>query len=193
LKPKENWDNKMDVFDSYCLELLEESKRFLEIAIENNKSGNVDSIKPFLRSSILLAHSSLEAYVNNICLEFETSKALTLHEKAFLLEKEITFANGVFSISERLKMTRLIERIELICTKFKRPIDRKSSWWSQLKEGIEYRNSIVHPKESKEISIEITKRSIQSIIQCIDALFLAVYKRKFPKSNMELNSKLNFR
>ncbi|HOA06420.1 MAG TPA: hypothetical protein PK419_00285 [Spirochaetota bacterium] len=179
----------MDKYDKYCNDLLEEAKRFLEIA--KTKSENYQM--PYLHASILISISSLESFVYGISDDFKDSRALTMHEIAFLSEKEILFENGKFQISNKLKMNRLIERIEFIFQRFKQDsLNKNNQWWSQLNEGIRIRNSIVHPKECVSLTYDNVSNTLKAIIQCINELFLVVYKRKFPKFKLGLNSKLNF-
>ncbi len=90
-------------------------------------------------------------------------------------------------------MCRLIERIELLFRKFNySKLDKKSKWWSNLNEGILLRNSLVHPKEYSELRIVQIEATLKAIIECIDRLFKAIYKRGFPNIKIGLESKLTF-
>lgn len=183
----------MNEFDKYCDNLLDEAKRFLEIADEKQKRDTSDYIEPFLRSSLLLGFSSLEAFIHGIADDFKDSKALTLHEKAFLNEKEVRFKDGEFVISDSIKITRLTERIEFICQKFKpSSINKNAVWWTRLKDGIHKRNSIVHPKNHEKLTIDSVKAILSAIIDCIDIVFLSVYKKHFPGKKHGLKAKCNF-
>jgi hypothetical protein len=180
----------MEKFDEFCNALLEESKRFLEKAKGEKEQVNLN---PYLHSSLLLSISSLEAFVNGISNDFEGASSLTVHEKSFLLEKDILFSKGEFKLDDRLKMSRLIERIEFLFKKFDySKLDKKSRWWQNLKEGISLRNSLVHPKDYSEIKIVQIESTLKSVIECIDRLFKAIYKRGFPYTKMGLDSKLTF-
>jgi hypothetical protein len=180
----------MENFDLFCNSLLEESKRFLERAKGEN---DPISINAFLHASLLLSISSLEAFVNGIAEDFKEASSLTVHEKSFLLEKEISLSNGEFKLDNRLKMSRLIERIEFLFRKFNySKLDKKLKWWQNLNEGIALRNSLVHPKEYSEIKIAQIESTLKSVIECIDRLFKAIYKKGFPSIKMGLDSKLTF-
>lgn len=180
----------MESFDEYSNNLLEKAKRFFEKAKEESTSISKDA---YLHSSLLLAISSLEAYINGIADDFKEADILSLYEKGFLLERDISLKNGEFVLENRLKMSRLIERIEFLFTKFdSSKLDKSSSWWQNLKKGISLRNSLVHPKEYTKISEFNIEQTLFSVIECINNLFLAIYKRKLPSKNMGLNSKLTF-
>lgn len=180
----------MSAFDEFSSNLLEEAKRFFEIAKE---TGDLSAKKAYLHASLLISISSLEAFINGIASDFRNASGLSLYEKAFLEEKKIILKDGEFSITEQLKMSRLIERIEFLFKKFdKVRIDKRSKWWQNLKEGISLRNKIVHPKEYHEIQEKQIEATLTAVIECINKLFLAIYKKKLPSFNMGLDSKLVF-
>jgi hypothetical protein len=180
----------MENFDLFCNTLLEESKRFLEKAKGEKEQININA---YLHASLLLSISSLEAFVNGIADDFREAFSLTLHEKSFLLEKDILLSNGEFKLDNRLKISRLIERIEFLFRKFDySKLDKKSKWWQNLNEGILLRNSLVHPKEYSDIKSVQIESTLKSVIECIDRLFKAIYKKGFPSIKMGLDSKLTF-
>jgi hypothetical protein len=180
----------MEKFDLFCDALLEESKRFLEKAKEEKEQINISA---YLHASLLLSISSLEAFVNGISDDFREASSLTVHEKSFLLEKDISLSNGEFKLDNRLKMSRLMERIEFLFRKFNySKLDKQLKWWQHFNEGISLRNSLVHPKEYSEIKFVQIESTLKSVIECIDRLFKAVYKKGFPNIKMGLDSKLTF-
>jgi len=180
----------MESFDEFSNNLLEEAKRFFEKAKSENNSA---AINAFLHSSLLLAISSLEAYVNGISDDFKDASSFNLYEKGFLLEREISLKNGEFKLENRLKISRLTERIELLFKKFDyTKLDKYAAWWQKLKEGIALRNSLVHPKEFTEINYKQIESTLKAVIDCVNNLFLAIYKKGLPTTNMGLDSKLSF-
>lgn len=90
-------------------------------------------------------------------------------------------------------MTRLVEKIELLCVKFtNEPLDKSNGWWSPLNESIKLRNQIVHPKSQKYLEIKEVTLAIKSVIECIDYVFVKVYKKGLPSATLELQSSLDF-
>ena len=180
----------MENFDEFSNNLLEVAKRFFEKAKVESTTNSKDA---FLHSSLLFAISALEAYVNGIADDFKDAAILNLYEKGFVLEKNISLKNGEFVLVDRLKMSRLIERIEFMFTKFdSTKLDKRSTWWQNLKKGISLRNSLVHPKEFTQISEKQIEATLLAVIECVNNLFLAIYKRKLPSKSMGLDSKLTF-
>ena len=180
----------MEKIDEFSNNLLEEAKRFFEKA---KVESTIKSKDAFLHSSLLLAFSSLEAYVNGISDDFKDADSLNLYEKGFLLEKKISLKNGEFILEDRLKISRLIERIEFLFKKFdSSKLDKRSTWWHNLNKGISLRNSLVHPKEFTQISETQIESTLFAVIECVNNLFLAIYRRKLPSKSMGLDSKLMF-
>lgn len=180
----------MTNFESFSNALLEQAKRFVEKAkIEKNEQA----ISAYLNSSLLLFVSSLEAYINGIADDFSSSPQFDLVEKAFLAEKEIELDNGKFIISKRLRMSRLIERIMLISSKFDEGKNIKSEWWwSSLVSGISLRNEIGHPKRDTILKLEQIETSGSAIIECINYLFTKIYHKGLPTYGMGLQSQFDF-
>lgn len=180
----------METFDQFSQALLEEAKHFLEKA---RQEKDTSAINAYLHASLLLSISSLEAYVNGIADDFKDQECLNIMEKGFLLEQEVSFKNGEFILKDNLRMSRLIERIEFLFSKFKpKKVDKNAKWWQDLNEGIKLRNKLMHPKEYNTLDVKQIETTLRSVIQCIDKLFQHVYKQKLPTHKLDLNSKLTF-
>jgi hypothetical protein len=180
----------MNAFDNFCNELLEQSKRFNE----NSKSETKPEGKvAYQHASLLLAICALEAYVNGISEEITLAKSFPIHEKGILLEKEIKLEKGEWITTNSLKISRLTDKIELLYKRHTRTeLDETHLWWTTLKNGIDLRNKLTHPKDEVKLSDPIIEKIINAVIECVSILYKAIYKRQFPKSNLSLVSKLDF-
>ena len=179
----------MQDVDEYAVSLLEQAKRFLEKAESQDDPGKTS----YLHASLLLAFCSLEAHVNAIASDFVQRTDLDLLTMSILCEKETDLKNGKFGLTNKLKIYRLEERIEFLHRKFSgHEIDKSSSWWSQLKEGLQLRNDITHPRDKAVVGKDVVKNSILSIIEVIDVLYFAVYRKNYPSRNRGLQSNLDF-
>lgn len=177
--------------DKFSKELLEESKRFLEKAQSRDESE--EGRKAYLHAALVLGFSALESYVNGIADEMLLRKELTVLERSILDEKEISFDDGEFKLTSKLKIYRLEDRINFLYKKYAgEPINTTESWWSDLKSGLKLRNEIAHPKSSPIINLDNTEKALKAIIKTIDALFVAVYKDNFILSKKGLKSTLSF-
>lgn len=183
----------MENFDLFNAQLLEESKRFLEKAHESTE--NVAK-QAFLHASLLLSMSALEASINSIseglfCEPYE--KEYSIIERALLLEKEIKFDKGEFTLGTNLKMTKIIERVEYLYFKFsKKKLDASEAWYPILIQSIRLRNELVHPKANVKLTEKQVGNCITCVIGAINTLFILVYRRGLPAYNLGLNSLLDF-
>lgn len=178
----------MNEFDQFCSELLEQSKRLLEKAKEE---GDPEGKQAYNNAGLLMSICALEAYINGIAEEVCLVVDYPLQLKGALLEKEIRLDGGEFYLSNTLKMARLTDRIEILYKKHGQKTFSET-WWITLKRGIDFRNKIVHPKESVVITTELLEQVILAVIECLKALYKAVYNRPFPKGNLSLVSRFNF-
>jgi hypothetical protein len=180
----------MQQIDEFATSLLEESKRFLEKAEEDE---DPPALTAYLHASLLLAFSALEAHVNAIADDFASRPELTPHELGVLQEKDVQLVNGSFQIQKGLKMFRLEDRVEFLHARFSgKQIDHSATWWSSLKEAINLRNQLTHPKGKISINSDSVGRAIQAVVDTIDNLYRAIYRSGFPAAGLRLDSELNF-
>lgn len=180
----------MDSIDTFASLLLEEAKRFLELAGEASEDEGVNA---HLHASVVLAFCALEAHVNAVSDEMALQKGLTAHEKSILLEREVRLENGQYKLKSDLKMHRLEDRILFLFARFtKSTLDKDAPWWAKLKVSLKVRNQISHPKDVTTLTKKDVATSIQAIIDCLDALYQAIYGRRLPAAARGLQSKMTF-
>ncbi len=180
----------MDSIDTFASLLLEEAKRFLELAGEASEDEGVNAN---LHAGIVLAFCALEAHINAVSDEMALQKGLTAHEKSILLEREVRLDNGQYKLKNDLKMHRLEDRILFLFARFtKSALDKNAPWWAKLKASLKIRNQISHPKDVMTLTKQDVTNSIQAIIDCLDTLYQAIYGRKLPAATRGLQSKMTF-
>ncbi len=179
-------------FDSFVTQLFEESKSFFEKA---KKTTDTDSKDAYLHSSLLLIMSCLEACVNSIAEELMIdpySEKYDLLEQSLLLEKDFIFENGHYKLGNRLKIYRTIDRIEFLIYKFSgKEIPVDAEWFLSLKQSFDIRNRLVHPKEYIKITEKQVENAIKSVLETINEIYKAVYKRAFPAYGFGITSRLD--
>jgi hypothetical protein len=176
--------------DSFANRLLEEAKRFLEKALENN-----DPIAQaaYLHAALMLSFCALEAHVNALAEEFSTATGLSAHEKGMLLERDVKLEDGQFQLRTSLRIARLDDRIEFLHTRFSgKAVDHTVGWWQRLSAATDLRNKLTHAKDVPQIEQAAVKNAIQAVIEVLDALYQAIYKRKFPPAGLGTQSQLTF-
>jgi hypothetical protein len=174
--------------DGFAASLLEEAKRFLEKAAESDGS---EAENANLHAALMLAFSALEAHVNSVADEIAVRRDIGPHELGALLEKTVRLKDGEYYLSSKLRIHRLEERIAILHRMFTgKPAS--GPWKSKLAAATDLRNKLTHPKDVPNISTASVKRAIEAVIETIDALYVSVYRKRFPAAHRKLESKLGF-
>ena len=182
----------MQEIDIFASELFEEAKRFLEKAKEPYDD---EGKKALLHAALLLGMSSLEAHINAICEEMSERNGLDLLDHSVLTEKEINFDKGQYRLTKKLKIYNLADRIIYLAKRFGgrgKKLDINSEWWNKLHQGIDLRNSLVHPKAKRDITDEQVESAFQGILGVLDALYVLLYDRHFPALGRGFDSRMTF-
>lgn len=180
-------------FDNFSNKLFEESKRYLEKAKEEQ---NIVAQEAFLHASLLISMSALEAQVNSISEELLKSPNMDIYnvyERALLSEKDISFEKGKFSVSNKLKIYRLSDRIEYLYFKFSgKTVGCSDVWYAELKNSINLRNKLVHPKSDITLTVAQVENALRAVLNTVNQLYLIIYKKGFPAYPLDLQSKYLF-
>jgi hypothetical protein len=180
----------MNEVDEFSRTLIEEAKRFLEKAQEEE---NPDGKTAFLHAAFLLGFSALEAHINAIADDFLVRTDLSILERSVLAEQDFRFEDGEFRAVNQLKMYRLLERLEFLHRRFSgKPIDKASSWWGELKSGINLRNKLVHPKDAPKLTEAATGKALKAILQALDTTYRKIYGTRYPGTGRGLDSSMEF-
>ncbi len=140
-----------------------------------------------LASSILLAWIAIESFVNNMLDDFTAlpEDMFQLHERAFLLEKEINFVDhgdnlGTFELS-RKQYVRLSDKIFFLIHKFNpnQKSFKGDELWQDFDKLKDIRNKIAHPRKADLLNIDIdqTKESIETSKKIINFISIKVWKK----------------
>jgi hypothetical protein len=183
----------MNDSDAQATLLLEEARRFLEKSMQSPTAS--DGQVAFLHAAILLAFSSLEAHINAVADEMALRPGLGVLAKSVLLELEYSLDKGEFKLTKRLKMYRFEDRLSFLLANFSNPpipAWTRESWWGDLKNGIDLRNQLVHPKSKVTIDIVAVEKALAAIVACLDFLYQSIYRRPFPSAKRGINASLTF-
>jgi hypothetical protein len=176
--------------DAYASSLLEVAKRFLEKGLV---ASDEESGKPYLTASLLIGVAALEAHLNAIAEEMSERAGLGVLERSILQERDYRLDKGEFQLGKALKMYRLEDRLEFIFKNFSKATSlRTAPWWSALQGALDLRNKIVHPKGSPNLTKVAVEKALQAIIDCLNALYFALFKKGLPGYKRGLDSILTF-
>lgn len=182
----------MNDIDLFASTLFEEAKRFLEKASEADSD---DGKAAFLHAALLLGISSLEAHINAISDEMIQRGNLSVLHQSVLSERDYAFDKGAFKLTNKLKMYNLIDRVEFLFKQFsihESKLDNRADWWSKLHQGIDKRNSLVHPKSAAPLEFHDVEHAFEGILGVLDALYQSVYGKSFPALGRRFDSKMSF-
>lgn len=175
----------MSEFVDYAKELMESAKGFAQ---KGKIATDHELEQAYLRASLLHAFSFLEAHLNELADHFRGKRTLTVHELGILLEREVRLEKGTFRLTRRPKFSRTVDRIEVLLRKFCTDLEaEKGSWFSHLTNALAKRNKLVHPKEKHDLSHTEVIRALKAIIDCVDTLFRAVFKKGLPYKGKSLD------
>ena len=176
----------MSEFEEYSAELLLASKKFMS---ESKVAGIAKPEQQrFLRAALTQAFFFLEAQLNYLAAHFSGSKDFDIVERSLLSERAIGMQKGVFVLTEAPKFFKLEDRIEFLLARFsKSVVSAKGQWFSNLKTSLLLRNRLVHPKEVHEVLLSEVELAILAILDCLSALYLAIFQKPFPLSKLGLH------
>lgn len=179
----------MAEIDQFASGLLEEAKRFLELAEGHRDTAGKDA---YLHAALMVGFCSLEAHVNAVAEELAERKGLSVHDKSILMEFEVKLQDGEFE-EGKSRFQRLEDRLMFLHRRFGRStFDTAVAVPPQLKTATKVRNRLTHPKGVTAVSNTDVKRALEAIIAAIDALYRSVYRKKLPAASRGLHSRLSF-
>jgi hypothetical protein len=179
----------MVALSSFASDLLEEAKGFLEKA---QAVGDQATKKAYLHAAVMVGFAAFEAHVNAMADDFLSRNDLYPHERGLLAEHVVELTDGAFEEKNLLKIQRLEDRVQFLCRRFlKTKIDRSASYWSEFVAATRLRNNLTHPKaEPPTISEAGVSKTLSAIIELLNFMFQAIYKKKLPAHNRGLSSKM---
>jgi hypothetical protein len=173
-------------FDTFSIQLLDEAKRFLE------KADDAERPDPFLHAALVLAFSSLESHLNGVAEELRLRQDTSLLDNAILSERGLRLKDGEWQLTPDLKFYRLEDRIVFLFRRYAGQDASVEAWWSVIKEAINARNGLVHPRDVMSLRVADVERLILSIVDALNALYMAVFGKGHPAHGRGLQSTLTF-
>ena len=155
---------------------------YAELLYEDAKvNGEGRNAHPYIIGSILNSWMSIESFINNMMQDFTSlsEEMFTIHERGFLEEKQVRFANkgiraGTFDLENKEEYRRLEDKILFLIAKFgkSKTIDKGTHIWQRFEKIKDKRNVLSHPKRNREI--ELTLKDAQQAIEVAKSLIALV-------------------
>lgn len=150
--------------------------------------GEERNATPYIIGSILNSWMSIESFINNMMQDFASlpEEMFTIHEKGFLEEKQVRFANkgtkaGAFCIENKEEFRRLEDKILFLIAKFGKgkTINKGTHIWQRFEKIKNKRNTLSHPKKNRDIELilEDAKEAIEVAKSVITLVSREVWKK----------------
>lgn len=143
---------------------LSYAERYLRLAEDELESSS--GVDWLLIPATILAWAAIESFVNNRLSDYSAlpEDLFELHERAFLLEKRVRFIDrgdeiGQFTL-EGTEYRRLEDKIFFLIAKFSSQGShsvRGKSLWQDFRRFKEDRDTLMHPRWDKDISLEVER------------------------------------
>ncbi len=129
-------------------EYLQDAYEFLVIAQRCKESREA---RRYYRASTFYTAGAIEAFLNYVAESFAYAQNLTPHEIAFLTDKNLTFSPEKLKVVEKTEYHKVEDKLKVLIRRFLPDLDLgKTSWWSELQEFKDFRDSLVHPRKSED-------------------------------------------
>jgi hypothetical protein len=167
-------------------DFLDYAERLYNDATEIGGNRNANA---YIIGSILNSWMAVESFINNMMHDFASlpKDMFTIHERGFLEEKQVRFANkgenaGTFHIENREEFRRLEDKILFLIAKFgtTKTIKKGATIWQRFEEIKEKRNYLSHPRRTKEIDLSL--KDAQEAIDVAKSVITFVSREVWGKS-----------
>lgn len=140
---------------------LEFAEKYIHMAEEG--SQRTQKIELLLIPSILSSWIAVEFFINNMLDDFSSlpDELFELHERAFLLEKKLTFINHGESIGnfilDQTEYRRLEDKIFFLISKFSptKHNFKGDTLWQNFEKFKDLRNKIMHPRKQLDVRVSV--------------------------------------
>jgi len=170
-------------------EYLKDAHFFLTKAIDESE---IELSQRYYRVSIFCELCAIESYVNYIAQPLELAEVMNTHETAFLLEKKVELIGDKFEIIDKMQFQKLEDKLRFLIIRFDKTFDfEKNPCWPRFMELKRKRDELTHPRHDKDDTSvssyeRISKNGLNAIIEIINRLSTAIFKRGLRKQILDL-------
>lgn len=160
-------------------EYLQDASEFFEEAI---KTTDVRIARRYYRAAIFYTSGAMEAFVNYIADTFEKGGTFTPHEIAFLTDKNLTFSQKKWGLTEKTEYHKVEDKIRFLLSKFSPDFDFNNQAWSSLMSLKDIRDSLIHPRNTEDETTageyrKILSTGLHGVISTMNSVSEAIFKK----------------
>lgn len=145
-----------------------------------------DERKTYVEVCFALGFSFLEGTLSYISDHFADSRGFDTFERSIMNEQDLRIVRGQPQAAG-VKYRTLEERLQFLFWRFShKPFDTQQKWWSALKQAINQRNDLMHPKKGAALTEDDAERCLLAILEATDCLFKTVFNNSWPKAKRGL-------
>ena len=168
-------------------EYLQDSYEFLVTA---QKALNDREARRYYRASVFYAAGAIEAFLNYVADSFAKAESLTPYEIAFLNDKNLIFSVDK-GLVEKVEFHRLDDKLRFLIRKFVSEFDFNNKTWFRLMEFKDFRDSLVHPRQSEDETkiVEYQMKvsvGLSAIIEIMNCISQGIFKQPLRKQLLDL-------
>ena len=160
-------------------EYLQDASEFFE---EAKKTTDIRIARRYYRAAVFYTSGAMEAFVNYIADTFEKGGTFTPHEIAFLTDKNLTFSQKKWDVTEKTEYHRVEDKIRFLLSKFSPNFDFNNQAWSSLMSLKDIRDSLIHPRNTEDETTaneyrKILSTGLHGVISTMNSVSEAIFKK----------------
>jgi len=169
-------------------EYLQDASEFFE---EAKKTTDARIARRYYRAAVFYTSGAMEAFVNYIADTFEKGGTFTPHEIAFLTDKNLTFSQKSWTLTEKTEYHRVEDKIRFLLSKFSPDFDFNNQAWSSLMSLKDIRDSLIHPRNAEDETTAAEYRKILStglhgVISTMNSVSEAIFRKPLRHQILDL-------
>lgn len=168
-------------------EYLQDSYEFLLLAKEQKNDRDA---RRYFRASVFYAAGAIEAFVNYVADSFAKAGNISDYEISFLSDR-VLFFSADKGLTERTEYHRLDQKIRVLMRRFVSGFDFQSPLWSRFMAFKEFRDSLVHPRQSDDETPlsdyrKKVKAGLAAVIEIMNELMKGIFGSPLRKQLLDL-------
>ena len=170
-------------------EYLQDAYEFLLIA---QKSADEREARRYYRAAAFYIAGAIESFLNYVAQSFAHAENLSAHEISFLNDKNLIYSPDKLKVLEKTEYHKIEDKLKVLIKRFLPTLDLgKTSWWSELQEFKNFRDSLVHPKKNEDETDIITydqktSSGLRATIQGMNEISKGIFDKPIRKQLLDL-------
>lgn len=170
-------------------EYLQDAYEFLLLA---QKAKDDREARRYYRAATFYIAGAIESFLNYIAESFALAATLSPHEIAFLNDKNLIYSPSKLDVLEKTEYHKVEDKLKVLIKRFLPALSlEKTPWWSELQQFKDFRDSLVHPRNSEDgndlstYNKKVTS-GLRATIQGMNELSKGIFKTPLRRQLLDL-------